>query len=225
MTSRLLVSISSPGRLSGCALAFLTVLSPTRNHVWASPNQFASNQTFGLRMSSTGTGTPTFTIAQFLCRSDKYGFLLHDPVTGDTCAIDTPCAKSYKKVLDERGWKLTHIFNTHHHDDHQGGNLELKTEGVTIVGPKSERKEIAGMDKAVGDGDEVQFGSFKAQVLDAGGHTHGHIAFHFQDQSTLFSGDCLFSLGCGRMFEGTPAQFWSSLERMRNLPDDTLVYW
>lgn len=224
MTSRLLVSASVPGRLSGCALAFLTVLSPAKNHVWASQYQFAaSSNTGGIRMSSTGT--PSFTVAQFPCRSDNYGFLLHDPVTGDTCAIDTPCAKSYRRVLNDRGWKLTHIFNTHHHHDHQGGNLELKSDGVTITGPKAERTEIAGMDKAVVGGDDVQFGNFKARVLDAGGHTHGHIAFYFPDQSMLFSGDCLFSLGCGRMFEGTHAQFWASLERFRNLPDDTVVYW
>eukprot|EP00980_Cylindrotheca_fusiformis_P008739 scaffold1869_cov122-Cylindrotheca_fusiformis.AAC.1 len=223
MTSRLLVSLSSPVRFSGCALAFLTVLSPANNHIWASKQQFVSRNTFGNRMSSTVA--PTFTVAQFPCRSDNYGFLLHDPETGDTCAIDTPCAKNYKRVLDERGWKLTHIFNTHHHLDHQGGNLELKTEGVTIIGPKSETREIAGMDKAVGGGDDVQFGNFKAKVLDAGGHTHGHIAFYFPEQSTLFSGDCLFSLGCGKMFEGNPSQFWSSLERMRNLPDETIVYW
>ena len=102
-------------------------------------------------------------------------------VTKSTCALDTHCAKSYKKELDKRGWKLTHIFNTHHHFDHQGGNLELKTDGVLIIGPSNEKRDIAGIDKAVAGGDVVEFGNIKATVLDAGGHTHGHIAFYFPD--------------------------------------------
>lgn len=150
---------------------------------------------------------------------------MHDSATGNTFAIDTPCAASYKKALDEKGWKLTHILNTHRHHDHVGGNLELKTEGVTIIGPKNERKEIPGIDTKVGGGEELELGSFKAQVLEAGGHTDGHVAFYFPELSVIFVGDCLFSLGCGKMFEGTPTQFWSSLERMRSLPDETTIYW
>lgn len=208
----------SSARLSRCALAVVTVLSPSLPSRAFSPSRVA-NASSSLRMSSS-----SFTVAQFPCLSDNYGYLLHDPSTGSTCAIDTPCAKTYKKELDKRGWTLTHIFNTHHHSDHQGGNLELKTDGVTIIGPSNEKREIAGIDKAVSGGDVVEFGSFQANVLDAGGHTHGHIAFYFPNQSTVFTGDCLFSLGCGRMFEGNPKQFWSSLERLRGLPDDTLVY-
>ena len=170
------------------------------------------------------SSTNKLAVAQFPCLDDNYGYLLHDPSTGETCAIDTPCAKAYKKELKQRGWKLTHIFNTHHHYDHQGGNLELKTEGVKIIGPKNEKVEIQGIDTAVCGGDVFEFGNFKGSVLDAGGHTHGHIALYFPDQSAVFVGDCLFPLGCGRMFEGNPTQFWSSLERLRNLPDDTYVY-
>lgn len=106
-----------------------------------------------------------------------------------------------------------------------GGNLELKTKGVTIIGPKNERMEIPGVDTMVGGGEVLELGSFKAQVLDAGGHTVGHVAFYFPELNILFAGDCIFSLGCGKMFEGTPSQFWSSLERIRALPDDTVIYW
>jgi hydroxyacylglutathione hydrolase len=166
----------------------------------------------------------TFTVAQFNCLGDNYGYLLHDPSTGETAAVDTPCGKTYKEELERRGWKLTHILNTHHHHDHTGGNLELKEKGVTIVGPVNEKQKIPGIDKPVGDGDAFEFGNSNVVVMDAGGHTKGHVAYYFPDQSKVFVGDCLFSLGCGKMFEGNPIQFWSSLEGLRALPDDTLVY-
>jgi hydroxyacylglutathione hydrolase len=168
---------------------------------------------------------PTMTVAQFVCLSNNYGYLLHDPATGHTAAVDTPCGKTYKEELERRGWKLTHILNTHHHYDHTDGNLELKDEGVTVIGPIDEKAKIPGIDIAVGGGDTVEFGNYNVQVINVGGHTKGHIAFYFPDQSKAFVGDSLFSLGCGKMFEGNPIQFWSSLERLRALPDDTLIYW
>jgi len=173
---------------------------------------------------STETCPSVFTIAQFPCLSTNYGFLLHDPTTGETAAIDTPEAGPYKEELKTRGWNLTHIFNTHHHHDHTGGNLELKKDGVVIYGPVKEKHKIPGIDVVVDEGDTVSFGNFKASVIDVGGHTKGHIAYYFEEQSIIFVGDSLFSLGCGRMFEGTPAQFWKSLEKLRNLPDDTIIY-
>lgn len=178
--------------------------------------------------STAATASATaFTVAQFPSRSDNYGFLLHDPTTGATAAIDTPDARDYERELSERGWTLTHIFNTHHHHDHVGGNLQLKKnyDGVTITGPVGERHKIPGIDHAVGDGDDIQFGNMRGVVVDVGGHTKGHIAYYFPEQSKAFVGDALFSLGCGRMFEGTPAQFWASLQRLRDLPSDTLIYW
>mmetsp|Transcript_10960 Transcript_10960/g.16936 ORF Transcript_10960/g.16936 Transcript_10960/m.16936 type:complete len:344 (-) Transcript_10960:73-1104(-) len=176
-------------------------------------------------MSSTDTSCPaSFTVAQFLCLSDNYGYLIHDDATGHTAAVDTPDAYAYKKELDKRGWKLTHIFNTHHHSDHVGGNLELKTDGVQIYGPAKEQNRIPGIDVAVNEGDTFEFGGTKGTIMDVGGHTLGHIAFHFPDDSAVFVGDALFSLGCGRMFEGTPPQFWNSLKKMRTLPDETTIY-
>jgi len=163
-------------------------------------------------------------LAQFPCLSDNYGYLLHDPISGQTAAVDTPCGDTYQEELDRRGWKLTHILNTHHHHDHTGGNVQLKGSGVTVVGPRNEKEKIPGIDKPVGGGDVIEFAGSKVIVMDAGGHTRGHVAYYFPDQSKIFVGDCLFSLGCGRMFEGTPEQFWSSLERLRQLPDSTMVY-
>jgi hydroxyacylglutathione hydrolase len=115
------------------------------------------------------------------------------------------------------------VFGSHW--DHTGANEELKSEGVTVVGPVNEKSKIPGIDSAVGQGDVVEFGSTKATVMDVGGHTKGHIAYYFPESKSVFVGDSLFALGCGRMFEGTPDQFWTSLKGLRELPDDTTVYW
>jgi len=187
-------------------------------------------------MSSSGgasgaecsASTSSLSVVQLPCLSDNYGYLLRDEVTGATAAIDTPDAKPYLDELRKRNWKLTHVLNTHHHYDHTGGNMELKNHGgdnVKIVGPANEKSKIPGIDEAVGGGDVVEFGSTKAQVIDVGGHTKGHIAYYFPNEKLVFVGDSLFALGCGKMFEGTPTQFWDSLRRLRDLPDDTLVYW
>lgn len=119
----------------------------------------------------------------------------------------------------------TAIISTHHHWDHTGGNLELKEKNdqLKIYGPASET--IPGIDGPLSGGDQVtSFGNDKTeiQIIDVGGHTNGHIAFYFPNDGILFSGDALFALGCGKMFEGTPSQFWSSLKRLRSLPDDTV---
>ena len=165
----------------------------------------------------------SFTVVQFPCLNDNYGYLIHHDATGHTAAIDSPEAEPYKAELNKRGWTLTHIFNTHHHHDHTGGNMNLKNQGVTIYGPASEK--IPGMDVALKGGDEVEFGSTRAKIMDVGGHTRGHIAYYFQDDAKVFVGDSLFALGCGRMFEGTPEQFWASLKGLRRLPDETEVFW
>eukprot|EP00542_Grammatophora_oceanica_P018839 CAMPEP_0194046680 /NCGR_PEP_ID=MMETSP0009_2-20130614/22238_1 /TAXON_ID=210454 /ORGANISM="Grammatophora oceanica, Strain CCMP 410" /LENGTH=259 /DNA_ID=CAMNT_0038692075 /DNA_START=213 /DNA_END=992 /DNA_ORIENTATION=+ len=165
-----------------------------------------------------------FTVAQFPCLSDNYGYLIHNEETGETAAVDTPDAKTYNTELQKRGWKLTHIFNTHHHWDHTGGNKELKTEGVKVYGPANERKEIPGLDVPLTGGDCVDFGGLKADVMDVGGHTVGHIAYHFPTETSVFVGDALFALGCGKMFEGTPSMFWTSLKGLRELPDETSVF-
>ena len=164
-------------------------------------------------------------IHQFEALSDNYGYLVHDPKSGATAAIDTPEVAAIEAALAEKGWKLTHIFNTHHHADHAGGNAELKQKyGCVIVGPRGEKDLIPGIDRAVGQDDIVELGFAKARVIDVPGHTRGHIAYYFGDDDVVFVGDTLFALGCGRLFEGTPAQMWTSLNKLMALPDNTTVY-
>ncbi len=164
-------------------------------------------------------------VHQFPCLSDNYGFLIHDPIKEVTAAIDTPEVPAINRALEEKGWRLTHILNTHHHPDHAGGNLELKEQWqCTIVGARDDAQRIPGIDIKVADGEIYQFGNQAARVFDVSGHTLGHIAYYFPDASKLFCGDALFALGCGRLFEGSPAQMWQSLQKLIALPDDTSVY-
>ncbi len=164
-------------------------------------------------------------IHQFPCLSDNYGFLIHDSEHQVTATIDTPEVGAIEAALAEKGWTLTHILNTHHHFDHAGGNLELKEKtGCQIIGPRAEAARIPGIDTPVGDGDQVSFGGFTAKVFDVPGHTSGHIAYWFESENVAFVGDTLFALGCGRLFEGTAAQMWTSLQKLMALPDDTVVY-
>ena len=164
-------------------------------------------------------------VHQFPCLSDNYGFLLHDPDSGETACIDTPDAAAYLREAEARGWRITQIWNTHWHPDHAGGNEAIKAAtGCTITAPAVDAPKIAGVDRAVSDGDTVSLGAWTAQVIDVGGHTMGHIAYHLPEAGIAFVGDSLFALGCGRMFEGTAPQFWASLSRLKALPRDTTLY-
>jgi hydroxyacylglutathione hydrolase len=164
-------------------------------------------------------------IHQFPCLKDNYGYLIHDAGSGQTAAVDTPDAA---RILDEakkKGWRITHILNTHHHFDHAGGNLAIKEKtGCTIVGPRAEAAKIPGLDVAVGEGDRVEIGASGAGVFDVPGHTAGHIAYWFEGDKVAFVGDTLFALGCGRLFEGTATQMWASLSKLAGLPGETKVY-
>lgn len=164
-------------------------------------------------------------VHQIPCLSDNYGYLVHEPSSGATATIDTPEVEPILKALAEKGWKLTHILNTHHHFDHAGGNAALKEKtGCVVVGPKGEKDLIPGIDRAVGEGDIVELGAARARVIEVPGHTRGHIAYSFADDQIAFVGDTLFALGCGRLFEGTPQQMWTSLNKLTALPDETVVY-
>jgi len=164
-------------------------------------------------------------IHMFPCLQDNYGFLLHCAETGVTATIDTPEVAPIEAALAEKGWTLTHVLNTHHHFDHAGGNEELKARhGCTIVGPRADADRIPGIDVQVGDGDTYELGNISLQVFDVPGHTSGHIAFYSQQAEAAFVGDTVFALGCGRLFEGTPAQMWTSIQKLMALPDDTKVY-
>ena len=166
-----------------------------------------------------------FQVHQFSCLSDNYGFLIHDPVSGDTGSIDTPDASAINFALEEKGWRLTHIFNTHHHFDHAGGNEVLKERwGCSVVGFEKDFERIPGIDVKVQGEDSVPFGATSAHVLEVAGHTSGHIAYYFEKEGIVFVGDTLFALGCGRLFEGTADQMWASLQKLMALPDETLVY-
>ncbi len=164
-------------------------------------------------------------IHQFPCLSDNYGYLIHNPEHQVTASIDTPDVGAIEAALSKKGWQLTHILNTHHHFDHAGGNLELKEKtGCQIIGPRAEAEKIPGIDVEVGDGDTVAFGGVIAKVFDVPGHTAGHVAYWFYNDGIAFVGDTLFALGCGRLFEGTPAQMWTSLQKLMDMPDDTTIY-
>lgn len=164
-------------------------------------------------------------IQQIPCLQDNYGYLIHDPDAGLTASIDTPDAAAIEAVLAERGWHLDYILNTHHHFDHAGGNLALKAKtGCMIVGSRSDAARIPGIDIQVGEGDTFDFGSHRARILETSGHTLGHICYVFDADRAAFVGDTLFSMGCGRLFEGTPQQMWDSLQKLMRLPDDVRVY-
>ena len=164
-------------------------------------------------------------IEMFPCLSDNYGFLLHDPETGLTAAIDTPEVTPILAVLERHAWRLSHILNTHHHGDHAGGNLELKRlTGCRIIGPRQDAKRIPGIDEGVADGEVIGFGAHRVEVFETPGHTRGHIVYLLRDERVAFVGDTLFAMGCGRLFEGTPAEMWTSLQKLLRWPDDTRIY-
>jgi hydroxyacylglutathione hydrolase len=164
-------------------------------------------------------------VHMFPCLDDNYGYLARDRTTGVVATIDTPEVSAIERALAQKGWTLDYILNTHHHGDHAGGNLELKRKtGCRIIGPKADEDRIPGIDVALGDGEIFELGSRKARVLDTPGHTRGHIVYHFFEDKIAFVGDTLFAMGCGRLFEGTPGQMWSSLQKLRALGDDTRVY-
>ncbi len=168
---------------------------------------------------------PNLDIHLFACLKDNYGVLIRDAEQDVTASIDAPDAAAVTKALDDKGWRLTHIFTTHHHNDHTGGNLALKEQtGCTIVGPRAEASRIPGLDRAVGEGDEVPFGQFPVQVLETPGHTLGHISYHIPRAGVAFVCDTLFTLGCGRVFEGSYEMMWSSLKKLMRLPAKTMIY-
>jgi hydroxyacylglutathione hydrolase len=157
--------------------------------------------------------------------SDNYVWLMREPQSGCVGVVDPAVAGPVLAEADKRDWKITHILNTHHHGDHVGGNREIKeATGCTIVGLGRDKARIPGIDVTVEDGDRYRFGEAEAEVIFVPGHTIGHCAYAFREQRALFCGDTLFALGCGKMFEGTPQQFWTSLDRLRALPDDMRVY-
>lgn len=164
-------------------------------------------------------------VYQIPALTDNYAFVLHEPVAQKTAVIDSPDAKVIIDFLDQHNFHLDYIFNTHHHFDHVGGNIELKNKyQCKILGSEYDAQRIPGLDQSFKDKDVFPFGKTQAHILFVPGHTLGMINYYFPFENLLFTGDCLFSIGCGRLFEGTPAMMWQSLQKLRQLPDNTKTY-
>jgi hydroxyacylglutathione hydrolase len=161
----------------------------------------------------------------FKCLSDNYGVLIHDPATKATAAIDAPEAAAVEKALAETGWTLTDILVTHHHADHTDGIKPLKEKyRCRVVAPKAEADKIPAVDETVSEGDVVKVGSLTAKVIETPGHTAGHISYWFEADRVAFVADTIFSIGCGRVIEGTYPMMWDSILKLRALPEDTELY-
>jgi hydroxyacylglutathione hydrolase len=171
----------------------------------------------------------TLEIHQFPCWQDNFGVLIHDREAGLTASIDAPEESAVRDALKRTGLKLTHIFTTHHHHDHVGGHLGLKREtGCKIYGPAGEADKIPGIGERVREGSRIAFGAFELQVMETPGHTLGEVSYFIPGAlasgGVAFTGDTLFSAGCGRVIEGTYPQMWHSLEKIAALPPSTLIY-
>lgn len=165
-------------------------------------------------------------ISQFLCLTDNFGVLVHVPETGTTAAIDAPEAGPILATLKQKNWHLTDILVTHHHADHTQGIPALKAAfpKVRVIGPAKEARQIGTLDQTVKDGDSVEIGGHTAKVIEVPGHTLGHVAYWFEADGVLFSGDTLFAMGCGRGFEAPPEVLYQSLMKLAALPPQTAIY-
>lgn len=164
-------------------------------------------------------------IIQFPYLSDNYGVLIHSPATGETAMVDVGDADACLAAVEASGWSLTHIWITHHHWDHTQGLAEVKAAtGACVIGPAPESQPIAGLDERYGDGDSFSFGGEDVRVLHTPGHTTDMINFWLPRQGVVFTGDTLFTLGCGRIFEGDPAMMHESMSKLAALPAETMVY-
>ena len=155
---------------------------------------------------------------------DNYVWLVHEPTSGETVAVDPSVADPVLAAAAARGWRVTQIWNTHWHPDHTGGNDSIRAAtGCTITGP-AEAEQISKMDRIVAGGDKARIGDIEAELFDIPAHTAGHIAFHLPAAQVAFTGDTLFAMGCGRLFEGNAAQMYDSLQRLATLPPETRIY-
>lgn len=164
-----------------------------------------------------------FTVELVPCLRDNYAYLVSDAGQGIWAVVDPSESEPVIRALGGR--KLTHILNTHHHPDHTGGNLALKAKyEAVIAGPEKDAERIPGIDIGLREGKAWSLGRHQAQILDIPAHTKAHIAIHFPDDGMVFTGDTLFAMGCGRLFEGTPEMMWASLSKLMTLPDSTRIY-
>jgi hydroxyacylglutathione hydrolase len=155
---------------------------------------------------------------------DNYVWLVHDPDSTETVAVDPSLADPVLEEAARRGWRISQVWNTHWHPDHTGGNDAIReATGCTITGP-AEAEKVSRMDRVVAGGDRARIGEIEAELIDIPAHTAGHVAFHLAAARAAFVGDTLFAMGCGRLFEGDAAQMYESLRRLAALSDETRIY-
>jgi hydroxyacylglutathione hydrolase len=189
---------------------------------WVAPHRFIPH-TDEIRRKCK-ENTMALTLMPIACLRDNYAYLIHDAATGRTAVVDVPEMQPIQRALAKTGWQLSDILITHHHDDHIGGVEALRAAtGAAVWGGRADAHRLPALDHAMEDGDQFSFGNETGRVIDVSGHTIGHIAFHFPESALLFTADSLMALGCGRLFEGSPAQMWDSLTKLMALPDDTLI--
>ena len=158
------------------------------------------------------------------CLNDNYAYVCHDE-KNNAFVVDPSEFEPVNHCLERHNLNLTYILNTHHHFDHVGGNFELKAKyNCKIIGSRLDKDRIPKIDELLSDGEQWKFNDIVAKVIEIPGHTTGHIAFYFESEKAVFTGDTLFVLGCGRLFEGTPEMMWNSLKKLKSLPDDTKIY-
>ncbi|WP_197276996.1 hydroxyacylglutathione hydrolase [Sphingomonas profundi] len=171
------------------------------------------------------TDVPPLEILRVPVLSDNYVWLMHDPASGETVAIDPAVAEPVLAAAAAKGWRIGQIWNTHWHPDHTGGNEAIRAAtGCAITGPAAEAARIPTLDRLVAEGDVVRIGDHAARVIEVPAHTAGHIAYHLAQDAIVFVGDTLFAMGCGRLFEGTAAQMFGNMRRLAALPPETTVY-
>ncbi len=155
---------------------------------------------------------------------DNYVWLMHDPASNETVAVDPSVAEPVLEAAAARGWTISQVWNTHWHPDHTGGNDAIRAAtGCTITGP-AEAERVSKLDRIVAGGDRARIGAYEAELIDIPAHTAGHVCFHLPEAEIAFTGDTLFAMGCGRLFEGDAAQMFANMQRLAALPPDTRVY-
>jgi len=159
------------------------------------------------------------------CLQDNYAYLIIDEKNSTACVIDPSESKPVINFLEKHKIRLKFILNTHHHYDHVGGNQELKEKYTAkVIGYKGDKDRIPGIDFLINDQENWKQGNFEAKIIHIPGHTLGHICFYFYKENSVFTGDTLFSLGCGRIFEGTYSQMYNSLKKLKMLPENTKIF-
>ena len=155
---------------------------------------------------------------------DNYVWLLHDPESGATAAIDPSVDEPVLNAVAERGWRISQILNTHWHPDHTGGNAGIRAATGAPISAPDEARKVSEVQHVVAEGDRIEVGPWEADVWEIPCHTAGHVAYYLRELGIVFTGDTLFAMGCGRLFEGTAEQMFANLQRLATLPDETKVY-